>query len=488
MATSRGQWKTARHLDLLNDALVDVALGKTPRLLITMPPRHGKSLLTSQYFPAWYLGNYPARRVILASYEADFAAGWGRKARDLLEEHGPSLFGISIRKDSKAADRWEIAHHGGGMITAGVGGAITGRGSNILIIDDPVKNAEEANSETYREKTWEWYTSTAYTRLEPGGAVILIMTRWHEGDLAGRILAQQSEPTSDSWRVLNLPALAEDRDALGRAPGEPLWPERFTALDFSRIRQTIGGYFFSALYGQRPTPAEGGLFKRSWFRSWARVGDFYALGAERKLIRPADCRRFGIVDLAFSTKKEADYTVISAWAATHEHDLILLDLIRERMEGPALVPALQEFSARHDLAYLGIEAVSAQVLVVQAARQAGLTVRPLKAETDKISRSVPAQVRMEGGQIFFPTAHAELAQIEAELLAFPRGVHDDIVDNVSYAALEVQRFGGAAEPEDVREARETAMAQAEQARREASDRAARADIDDPRWWSGGGWN
>ena len=185
--------------------------------MVTLPPRHGKSQLISQYFPAWYLGTFPDRRTILTSYEAGFAAGWGRRARDVLEEFGPEVFEVSVREDSSAADRWDINGHVGGMITAGVGGAITGRGADLLIIDDPVKNSEDAASKTMRDKAWEWYQSTAYTRLEPGGAIILVMTRWNEDDLAGRIL-KESQTGGEKWEVMNLPAIAEE-GIIGLAAG-----------------------------------------------------------------------------------------------------------------------------------------------------------------------------------------------------------------------------------------------------------------------------
>ena len=185
---TRGAWKIAPHLDLLSRRLVAVACGEVRRLLVVMPPRHGKSLLCSVFFPAWYLGTYPDRRVILASYESDFAAGWGRKTRDVLEEHGP-LFGVSLRSDSSAANRWDIAGRAGGMISVGVGGAATGRGADLFIIDDPVKSLEDAQSEAMSRRAWDWYRGVARTRLEPGGAIVLIMTRWAEQDLAGRLLA-----------------------------------------------------------------------------------------------------------------------------------------------------------------------------------------------------------------------------------------------------------------------------------------------------------
>lgn len=445
---SRGKWKIAPHLELLNHKLVGVATKRSRRLLITMPPRHGKSELASRYFPAWYLCLWPFRRVILASYGAKFASQWGRKVRDLIEDIGGSLFGVTLREDTRSADEWEIAGYAGGMQTCGVGGPLTGKGADLLIIDDPIKNAEEANSDVYRDKTWDWYTSTAYTRLEPGGSVVLIQTRWHEDDLAGRILERAKE-SQERWEVVNLPALAGESDPLDRSPGEPLWPERYGAIELDQIRRTLGSYQFSALYGQSPTPDEGGLFRRSWFRYWSPTPGYYLLGPDRRSVRIEDCRRFLTVDLAFSLKKEADYTVISAWAVTPQQDLIWLDMHRERMEAHVLNPSIRAMSERHGADYVGIEKVLGQSLIVHGARMDGMTVRSLVADTDKITRSIPAQVRMENGQVYFPSRHPDLDAIEHELLTFPRGTHDDIVDTLSYAAADVQRFGAPYRPEAV---------------------------------------
>lgn len=408
-----------------------------------MPPRHGKSEFTSKYFPPWYIGQLPEHRVILAGYGANFAAEWGRKVRDLTEEFGLRFFDIEVRSDSKAADLWNLEGHAGGMDSVGVGGPLTGKGANLLIIDDPVKNAEEANSEVYRAKTWDWYLSTAYSRLEPGGSVILIQTRWHTDDLAGRILEHAKE-TGEAWDVLNLPALAGPGDILGRRVGDALWPERYDVAALLRIKATLGSFWFSALYNQSPVPAEGGLFKRSWLRYYTGDGEFFRL--RNRTVRAADCRRFGTVDLAFSLKKEADYTVIGAWAVSPYGDLILLDIHRERMEGPDLVPSIKSMVNRHDLEYIGIEKVLGQSLVIHATRLEGLCVRSLLADTDKITRSIPCQVRMEAGQVYLPEKHPELEAIERELLTFPKGTHDDIVDVFSYAAAEVQRFGVPSEP------------------------------------------
>jgi predicted phage terminase large subunit-like protein len=454
--SSRGRLKNPPHLALLDRALVQFATAvrekKSPRLLVKMPPRHGKSERCSLAGPAWMLGMNPDWRIALASYGADFARSWGRKARSLLRANG-GHFGVEVGDEGTAED-WGIKDHLGGMLTVGVGGSLTGRGCDVLIIDDPVKNAEEANSQVYRQKTWDWYASTAYTRLEPGAGILEIQTPWHEDDLQGRILAN-AKSTGETWEIIHLPALSEgpDVDCLGRPEGEPLWPERFDREALERIKATLGSYWFSALYQCRPQPADGGCFKRSWFRYWLwDQPDLFSLAghyAARK-----HCRVFLTVDLAFSLKREADYTVIAAWAVTPKQDLILLDLQRERLEGPQILPAIERMANRHGAQYVGIEEVAAQALVVQSARQAGLTVRALKADKDKLSRAIPATVRMEAGQIYLPDGAPWLGEYEHELLSFPRGTHDDCVDVTSYAAVEVQRFGGAAEPDSLTELRE----------------------------------
>jgi predicted phage terminase large subunit-like protein len=262
---SDGRWVCPPHLDLLNRVLCRVMAGHVKRLLVCMPPRHGKSELISKYFPALYLGTFPDQRVILTSYEADFARTWGGKVRDVLSRHGPEYFGFGLSGNSTAADRWDIDGHAGGMVTAGVGGPITGKGADLFILDDPVKNAEEANSETIRDKQWDWFGSTAYTRLEPGAAVIVFHTRWHEADIAGRLISRSLSGDGEHWDVVTLPAVAEEGDALGRSPGEALWPDRYDVAALAAIRKAVGEYWWSALYQQRPVPLGGLIFKPTWF-------------------------------------------------------------------------------------------------------------------------------------------------------------------------------------------------------------------------------
>ena len=487
--TSSGRWVCPPHLALLNLKLTQVAAGTISRLLICMPPRHGKSEFASKYFPAWYLGTFPDRRIILASYESDFAAQWGRKVRDLLTEYGEAFFGVGVRTDSSAADRWDLEGHEGGMSTAGVGGPLTGKGAHLLIIDDPVKNAEEAVSPTMQAKAWDWYVSTAYTRLEPGAAVILIQTRWHAEDLAGKVLAS-AKRTGEAWDVLNLPALAEDDDPLGRKPGEALWPARYSAGRLLEIKRTqddpaaaLVRHWFDALYQQRPVPAEGGIFKKAWLRYWepASKGEYYRLtgGELTRTVKARDCRRFGVMDLAFSLKSSADYTVILAWAVTPDADLILLDCFRDRIDGPALVPQLEKMMLRHGLDYVGVEDVQGQTLMIQEARRKGLTVRSLHPDKDKVTRAIPASIRMEAGQVYLPRSAPWLAELETELLTFPNGSHDDMVDCLAYACLEVSRRGGSeTESREMKIARERLEAEAEAVAAREHRR-----IDNPIWWT-----
>ena len=261
ITASRGRWAAAKHLLMLSDKLTQVAAGTLKRLMVFMPPRSGKSQLISQFFPAWYLGHHPDNRIILTSYEADFAATWGWKSRNAFEEYAPGIFGLSVRSDSSARNRWDIVDHPGGMNTAGVGGAITGKGADLLIIDDPVKNAEDANSELKRDKAWDWYQSTAYTRLEPKGAIILIMTRWHQEDLGG-LLLKEMDAGGEQWEVLKFPAIAEEDDILGRKIGDPLWNERYPIESLKRIEGTVSSYWWAAMYQQSPYSRTGGTFKR----------------------------------------------------------------------------------------------------------------------------------------------------------------------------------------------------------------------------------
>ncbi|MGW5529398.1 terminase large subunit domain-containing protein [Streptomyces xanthochromogenes] len=259
--------RQAPHLDLIDQVFRDIARGRPRKVLITMPPRHGKSRRAARWAPLWYLARHPDHRVMIASYSADLADDHGRWIRDAIVSYGDQL-GLALHAGSKAANRFDLADPAtgdrleGGLVTAGVGGGLTGKGAHLAIVDDPIKDAADAESPTMRRRLWDWWTSVLNTRIEPGGSILVIQTRWHEQDLAGRILA--GEDASD-WTILDLPAVADsDDDALGRAIGEALWPARYAVKALDKIRRAVGERVWWSLYMQKPRPLEGGVWKWPW--------------------------------------------------------------------------------------------------------------------------------------------------------------------------------------------------------------------------------
>jgi predicted phage terminase large subunit-like protein len=411
----------ARHLEMLNRKLVDVAEGRSRRLIVTMPPRHGKSSIISQYFPAWYLGRYPDRRVILTSYEADFAAGWGRKVRDVLAECGAEYFGVRVRSDSSAANRWDLEGHAGGMVTAGVGGPITGRGADIFLCDDPIKNAEEAASEAIRERNKDWWRSTAYTRLEPGGSVVVVSTRWHADDLAGWLIAggdDNDDGGASAWDVLNLPALAEDDDPLGRAPGEALWPERYdrAALDEIRRSANVGEYFFAAMFQGSPVPRTGGMFSAAWpivkaipvgctfVRYWDKAGTAGggAFTAGVKMARAID-RSYYIT-----------HVERGQWSAGEREAAIKATAA---MDGPGVAIWVEQEPGSG-----GLESADNTVINL-----AGYAVHKDRVSGDKATRAGPLAAQVEVGNVRLVEGPWNRAFVD-EAKLFPHGKYKDQVD------------------------------------------------------------
>ena len=427
---SEGRWIPYEHLLFLNRKLVDIAAGRIKRLIVSMPPRHGKSELVSRYFPAWFLGTFPDKRIILVSYEADFAASWGRKARDLLEEHGPSLFGVRVSGKSSAANRWDIEGHEGGMITAGVNGPITGKGADIGIIDDPVKNDQEAMSVTYQERAYEWYKSTFRTRIQRDGAIILIMTRWHENDLAGKLLAAQEED-GEKWEVVSLPAMAEDDDPLGRELGQPLCPGLFTKDALESIKKSVGSYWWASLYQQRPSPAEGGIFKRNWWQYYRRAPD----------------RLDEIIqswDMTFKDTKTADFVVGQVWGRKGA-DKYLLDQVRDRMDFPATIQAVRTLSAKWPQAKVKLvedKANGPAVIATLKKEISGLI--PVEPQGSKESRAWAVSAEVEAGNVYLPDPSIApwVHDFVEECAAFPNGANDDQVDAMSQALMRLNKQPG----------------------------------------------
>lgn len=422
---SNHRFKLPQHLVLLDQKLWELATGRIKRLMVLMPPRHGKSELASKYFPAWFIGRF-RKRIILCSYEARFAANWGDKAREVLREYGAEVFGARLSGQSSARDWWELVG-GGAMMTAGVGGPITGKGADILIIDDPLKNAEDAASATMREKQWEWYTSTAVTRVEPDGGVLLIQTRWNDDDLAGRLLKAQEKGEGDEWEVLSLPAVADEVEDVAldggltyhREPGDALWPARFNASQLAAVRKRVGERVWTALYQQKPTPDGGVIWKREWLlQRYTKPPEKLALLALA-------------IDSAWKTGVANDYSVIAAWGATMT-DYYLLDLWRDRVELPDLLTAITDMAAKWKPDAILIEdAASGQGAIQILRRQGRWPIVAYPPVGSKESRAAGVTPLGQAGKVWLPAAAEWLMVWLDEHLRFPNAAHDDCVDTSS---------------------------------------------------------
>lgn len=423
-------YAAAAHHKRIAEKLEAVERGEIDRLAIFMPPRHGKSELASRRFPAWYLGRNPDRQIIAASYNSDLASDFGREVRNIVAspEYG-AVFDTRLREDSRAAERWNT-DQGGAYVAAGVGTAVTGRGAHVLLIDDPLKDREEADSEIRRQRVWDWYTSTAYTRLMPGGAVIVIQTRWHEDDLAGRLLAATG---GDKWDVLDLPALDDN--------GKALWPEWYDEKTLARIRSAIQPRDWSALYQQRPAPEEGDYFKTEWLRPYTN--------------EPArdTLRIYGGSDYAV-TADGGDYTVHAVVGVDPEGRMYLLDLWRKQAPSDEWVEAFCDLALRwKPMSWAEetgqIKSGVGPFLERRMRERKAYTVRdqfPTRGDKAIRAQSMRALMAMNG--LYVPINAPWYPAFRAELLSFPAGKHDDQVDAIGLVGqlLDKMLSGQAARP------------------------------------------
>ena len=356
------------------------------------------------------------QKVILTSYEARFAASWGAYGRDILTEVGPELFECKISPSHTHAEHWQT-NRGGVMYTAGVGGPLTGKGCDWLIIDDPIKNYEEAMSATIRENTLDWYRSTAYSRIEAGGRVILMMTRWHEEDLAG--VLQHEEP--EMWTVVNLPAFAEHADPLGRSVGEPLWPERWPTEELLLKKRIAQDYWWSALYQQQPTIRGGNKIQDGW---WGWYDTNNVPTPERLVIS---------YDTASTVKKNAAYSVAAVWQQSKD-GYYLLEQKRDRVEFPTLLKWAMELSERYPGALHLVEDASTGIPLQQMLRsETRLPVKPVKVHTDKVARLNEVIHVIEAGRCYLPKTTPWVKDFMDEHRRFPATTYKDQVDSTSLA-------------------------------------------------------
>ncbi len=485
------------HHYLIADRLEMLATGKIKRLIINMPPRHGKSELVSIRFPAWYLGNKPHKHIIATSYNASLAADFGKKARNVVasiefkevfrhaklsEESAAKLnwtleesfsnkpcpscgsinwqkkaFGRAICKSCGALGEFAGSRTLGAYYGAGVGGGITGKGADLLIVDDPVKDRKEAQSEVYRKNVWDWFTSAAYPRLQGDSLVCICQTRWHEDDLTGKVINYKfgDEP----WHVLSLKAIAEEDEeyeifnpdyieALGtnkvfRSKGEALWASQFP---IKRLLEFKAGssYEFNAQYQQSPQPASGGLFKRHNARYADQiVGGYYNLhdGPNTKVVSIANCYKFATMDLAYKEKESADYTVIATWLLTPDNDLILDDIYRERIDGAEHMNLIWQVFHKNHPSVIIVEDYAYQTSLLQTAVNNGLPAQGLGGgKGDKFTKAIPIAGMFEMHKVFFNRNIPIIDDILYELATFPTGKNDDIVDVCSFAGLHISNI------------------------------------------------
>jgi len=409
---THNDYKINWHHKLIVKKLHDVAAGRLKRLIISMPPRHGKTELTSIRFAAWMLGNKPDLNVVAATYNSDFATDNSRKVRDLVNsDMYQSIFDTRLSKSAKAAGKW-FTNDGGFYYSVGIGGGLTGRGANILLIDDPHKDRQEAESDVKRARVWDWFTSTAYTRLEKDAAIIVIMTRWHDDDLVGKLLAENEE-----WDYLCLPAIAE-QDEEFRKEGDPLWKWKYDLEALKNIKETIGIRDWASLYQQRPVPLEGNIFK---IEDW----EFYDVLPRSLLI-------FQSWDTAFKTGKENDYSVCTTWAIC-ENGYYMLHRYKNKVDFPTLKKVLMQLAEEFKPSAILIEDAASGQSIIQDLKSTRLPVIPVRVDKDKTSRAMSVTPLMSAKKVFLPQGKEWVRDFIDTLAYFPNGKHDDDVDSFTQA-------------------------------------------------------
>ena len=422
------------HHELLAEYLDQYISGNIKRLIVTMPPRHGKSELVSRRLPAFILGKNPDATIIATSYTADLATRMNRDVQRIMDD--PSykqlfpetrLSGANVRSIAQGtylrnSDIFEVVGRRGYYKSAGVGGAITGMGCNYGIIDDPIKNRAEAESLTFRKMVYDWYISTFYTRLESNASILITMTRWHEDDLVGRLLdASKNDPGADQWVVLNLPATTEKpgtRDP--RSPGEALWPEKYSDSELRSIKITLGTYDWESLYQQNPSSPEGMILERAWWQYYRQAPNHFD-----EIIQSWDC--------TFKDTDGTDYVVGQVWGKLGSNKY-LLDQVRDRMDLPTTIRAIKNLSNKWPLAeakYIEDKANGPAVIQMLKGQISGLIA--VEPEGGKVVRARAVSPTIEAGDVYLPDRQSWVNDFVEECAAFPNGKFDDQVDAMTQA-------------------------------------------------------
>lgn len=416
----------------------DVADKKSPRLMLFLPPRSGKSEIASKTFPAWYLGHHPEHDIIACSYSSALAIDFSRKVRGLVQdERYQNIFDTRMDESSQSAERWNTSA-GGGYVAAGVQGPITGRGAHVGIIDDPLKDRDSAESETIRQSIKDWYSSTFYTRLAPGAGVILIMTRWHDSDLGGWLLQcmkeaeQEAAETgewpedADHWEVVRYPAIAT-HDEPYRKAGEALHPARYDLKALMKIKRTLIPRDWEALYQQNPTSADGDYFKKEYFRMYDSAPSLDTL------------RVYAAWDLAIGKKESNDYTCGVVVGVDRSNDIWVLHRYYGRFDAKELIEKFFECQKTWKPTLQGIEhgqiEMTLEPFILKEMTESGRSLNYIKLKTrgnDKMTRARPIQGRMQQMRVHFPSGASWFQELQNEMLAFPSAKHDDQVDAMAW--------------------------------------------------------
>ena len=428
------QFIEGNHHKIYAQKLQDVADGKINRLIINMPPRHTKSEFASYLFPAWLMGRDPSKKIIQATHTAELAVGFGRKVKNLIDdEQFREVFpDVRLATDAKASGRWSTSG-GGEYYAVGVGGALAGRGADLCIIDDPVSE-QDALSPTALDNIYEWYTSGPRQRLQPGGSLIIVMTRWSIRDLTAKVLHKQSEVGADKWDIVEFPAIMPS--------GKPLWPEFWKLEELESVKASIPIPKWNAQYMQNPTAEEGAIIKREWWGMWE--------GEE-----PPVCSYvIQSYDTAFSKSDRADYSAITTWGIFEPTEgdgeaIILLDAIRGRWDFPELKEKANELQEQYDPDMILIEQKASGMPLTQELRRMGIPVTPFTPSrgADKFTRMNACAPVFESGMVWRPDANFAEEVVE-ECAAFPNGEHDDLADSMTQAILRFRQGGFIVTPTD----------------------------------------
>lgn len=384
-------------------------------LVISCPPQHGKSLTVTETFPSYYIGKYPDKRCIIACYNDDFAGKFGRRNKSKIDEYGLPIFNIRLKK---ASDReMEIVNHDGGIICRGIMSSITGNAGDLIIIDDPIKNRQEADSSTYRDRLWDEWQNSIKTRTQAGTKILIIQTRWHEDDLAGRVIQEEK-----NVEVVNIPVEAEEGDLLGRPVGDALCPEigkdnRWLA-QFKESYKTSaegGSRAWNALYMGRPTSAEGNIFKREWWKYYTKL--------------PEKLPLIGIsVDATFKDSDTSDFVAVEVWGKLNG-DYYLIDLVKRRMDFPETLKAIRHMASKYPQKHsILVEDKANGSAIISMLRHEIEGIIPITPQESKVARANAITGIVEGGNVYLPEYADFTGEFVEEFASFPNGAHDDLVD------------------------------------------------------------